>query len=244
MAIIHGKHPPMKPVAIFRHSVTEGPGYFARYLDAHRIPWSMLKVDAGDAVPGDPDSWSGLVFMGGPMSVNDDLPWVEEELALIRLAVERGVPTLGHCLGGQLMAKALGGSVSRGPVKEIGWGEVTVPGTAEARRWFGDLHEFLAFHWHGETFTIPEAAECILKNGWCGNQAFAMGPHLGMQCHVEMTTELIRAWCADWGSEVRGKASPSVQTPEQMEQDIEARVKALNAVAARLYDRWIEGLRH
>ena len=234
----------MKPVAIFRHSVTEGPGYFARYLDAHRIPWRLLKVDAGDAVPSDPDSWSGLVFMGGPMSVNDDLPWVEEELALIRLAVERDVPTLGHCLGGQLMAKALGGSVSRSPVKEIGWGEVAVADTPVARSWFGETRGFLGFHWHGETFSIPPGAEPIAATRWCPNQAFALGKHLGMQCHVEMTTELIRAWCADWETELRGKASPSVQTPAQMEQDIEARVRALNAVAARLYDRWIEGLRH
>jgi len=233
----------MKPVAIFRHSVTEGPGYFATYLDARRIPWRLLRIDAGDAVPRDPGEWSGLVLLGGPMSVNDDLPWIVGELALIRRAVETGVPVLGHCLGGQLMAKALGGAVSRNPVREIGWGLVAVPGTADARRWFGDLREFLAFHWHGETFTIPEAAACILENAWCANQAFAVGPHLGMQCHVEMTTELIRAWCADWASEIRGKASPSVQTPEQMEQDIEARVRALNAVADRLYERWIEGLR-
>jgi GMP synthase-like glutamine amidotransferase len=233
----------MKPVAIFRHSVTEGPGYFATYLDERRIPWRLLKIDAGEGVPGDPGAWSGLVFMGGPMSVNDALPWVGEELALIRRAVEAGVPTLGHCLGGQLMAKALGGTVSRNPVKDIGWGMVVAEDNATARRWLGDVREFLAFHWHGETFTIPPGAEPIGASRWCRNQAFAMGAHLGMQCHVEMTTELIRAWCADWGNEVRGKAGPSIQTPEQMEQDIEARVRALNALAARLYDRWAEGLK-
>jgi GMP synthase-like glutamine amidotransferase len=232
----------MKPVAIFRHSVTEGPGYFATYLDARRIPWHLLKVDAGDAVPGDPGAWSGLVFMGGPMSVNDDLPWVRDELALIRSAVAAGVPTLGHCLGGQLMAKALGGTVSRNPVKEIGWGRVTVHDTGTAQRWFGGFRGFLAFHWHGETFTIPPGAEPIAASPWCTAQAFAMGLHLGMQCHVEMTAELIRAWCRDWGNEVRGMAGPSIQTPEQMEQDIVARVQSLNAVADALYDRWIEGL--
>ena len=233
----------MKPVAIFRHSATEGPGYFATYLDARRIPWRLLAIDEGDAVPVDAAAYAGLVFMGGPMSVNDDLTWARDELALIRSAVASGVPTLGHCLGGQLIAKALGGTVSRNPVKEIGWGPVTVSAGAEARRWFGDLHEFLAFHWHGETFTIPSGAEPIATSPWCANQAFAMGLHLGMQCHVEMTPALIRAWCRDWGNEVRGMAGPSIQTPEQMEQDIEARVRALNAVADRLYERWIEGLK-
>jgi GMP synthase-like glutamine amidotransferase len=233
----------MKPIAILRHSKTEGPGYLAAYLDARRIPWRLLKIDAGDPVPADPAAWAGLVFMGGPMSVNDDLPWVGDELALVRRAVAADVPTLGHCLGGQLIAKALGGTVSRNPVKEIGWGTVTVREAAAAQRWFGEVRDFLAFHWHGETFTIPQGAVLLAASPWCANQVFAMGRHLGLQCHVEMTTELIRAWCDDWGNEVRGMAGPSIQTPEQMEQDIEARVRALNAVADGLYDRWIEGLK-
>lgn len=232
----------MKPLAIIRHSATEGPGYFAEYLDARAIPWQLLTIDAGEPVPVDPHVWAGLVFMGGPMSVNDDLPWVGRELSLIRRAVAAGVPTLGHCLGGQLISKALGGKVERNPVKEIGWGPVTVVAGAEARRWFGEVRGFLAFHWHGETFALPDGATRILESPWCSNQAFALGPHLGLQCHVEMSTELIRAWCKDWEGELRGKSGPSIQTPEQMEQDVEARVRALNVVADRLYDRWIEGL--
>src|SRR5687768_6482321 len=109
----------MKPVAIFRHSSTEGPGYLSAYLDEKEIPWQLIRIDAGDAVPGDPRQYAGLVFMGGPMSVNDDLPWIPHSLELIRAAVAANVPCLGHCLGGQLMAKALGGIVSRSPVKEI-----------------------------------------------------------------------------------------------------------------------------
>jgi len=73
----------VKPVAIFRHSPTEGPGYFATFLDAHRIPWRLVKVDAGEPVPASPRDFSGLAFMGGPMSVSDDLPWIREVLALI-----------------------------------------------------------------------------------------------------------------------------------------------------------------
>ena len=235
----------MKPVAIFRHSVTEGPGYFATYLERCRIPWTLVKIDAGDAVPEDPSAWSGLVFMGGPMSVNDELPWVAEQLALVVRAVDSGVPVLGHCLGGQLIAKALGGAVGPNPVKEIGWGEVTVAPGAVAQRWFGELSAFQAFHWHGETFPTPAGATCILASRWCATQAFALGPHLGLQCHVEMTPELIRAWCRDWEKEVASlaKLAPSVQTPAQMQEDLDARVRALNGVADRLYDRWVEGLR-
>jgi GMP synthase-like glutamine amidotransferase len=183
--------------------------------------------------------------MGGPMSVNDDLPWIPPVLALIRDAVAHDVPVIGHCLGGQLMAKALGAVVTPNPVKEIGWGEVEVLDDPLARHWLGDdLPSFLSFHWHGETFAIPQGATRIMASRWCANQAFAMGKHFGMQCHVEMTAELIRVWCRDWAREVAALAArtPSVQTPAEMEVDITERLRALNAVADRIYDRWISGL--
>src|SRR5689334_19649564 len=149
----------MQPVAIFRHWPTEGPGYFATYLDSADIPWQLVALDEGQAVPPRASDFSGIAFMGGPMSVNDDLPWIAGVLHLIRSAVSADVPVLGHCLGGQLMAKALGGSVRRNAVKEIGWGEVEVSDNSEARNWFGpDVTRFEAFHWHGETFTIPPGA--------------------------------------------------------------------------------------
>src|SRR5450759_1418979 len=87
----------MKPVAVFRHVPTEGPGYFATVLDRDHVPWRVIKVDAGEAVPADPRAFSGLAFMGGPMSVNDDLPWIAPVLRLIRDSVAAGVPVLGHC---------------------------------------------------------------------------------------------------------------------------------------------------
>ncbi|MCC7485454.1 MAG: type 1 glutamine amidotransferase [Burkholderiales bacterium] len=234
----------MKPVAIFRHAATEGPGYFATYLDRRGTPWRLIRVDEGEAVPGEPGAWSGLVFMGGPMSVNDDLPWIPRTLALIRAAVERDVPVLGHCLGGQLIAKAMGGEVTRNPVKEIGWGPVEVLPNRLASSWFGsDLAAFECFHWHGETFSIPAGATRVLESAHCRNQAFVQGPHMAMQCHVEMTPELIRAWCAEWEKEVASLAErmPSVQTAAQMTVNLEERTRALNAVADRIYARWVTG---
>jgi GMP synthase-like glutamine amidotransferase len=127
----------MKPIAIFRHSPTEGPGHLAAVLDRRHLPWELIPLDAGAAVPGGPDGFAGLVFMGGPMSVNDDLPWIPPVLQLIRQAVAADVPVLGHCLGGQLMSKALGGVVTANPVKEIGWGRVEVEENPVARAWFG-----------------------------------------------------------------------------------------------------------
>ncbi|MBS0586867.1 MAG: type 1 glutamine amidotransferase [Proteobacteria bacterium] len=233
----------MKPVAIFRHIPIEGPGYFATFLDNNHIPWRLIKIDAGEKLPASIDEFSGLVFMGGTMSVNDDLPWIKQELSLIRQAVAADVPVLGHCLGGQLMAKALGGTISANPVKEMGWGEVSVPDNAVAREWFGGLTGFNSFHWHGEAFSIPQDATCILSSPYCANQAFAMGMHLGMQCHVEMTERLVIDWCSVGAEELASLDEPSVQPLEEIEKDLPERVAALNAVAERLYKKWIVNLK-
>jgi hypothetical protein len=116
----------VQPIAIFRHAPAEGPGHFSEFLEGGNLPWRLIAIDAGDPLPASPEAFSGLVFMGGPMSVNDDLPWIPPVLELIRQAVATDIPVLGHCLGGQLIAKALGGEVGPNPVKEIGWGEVAV----------------------------------------------------------------------------------------------------------------------
>lgn len=233
----------MKPVAIFRHFPTEGPGYFATFLEARSIPWRLVRIDEGEAVPGDVRDFSGLVFMGGPMSVNDELPWIPPVLELIRRARQAEVPLLGHCLGGQLLANALGGRVTRNRVKEIGWGEVIVPANPVAQEWFDGLDRFPCFHWHGETFSLPPGSTLILSSPWCENQAFALGPHLGLQCHVEMTGEMVKTWCAAEEEGVRRNIGPSVQSPEAMQADLASRVQALNRVADRLYQRWIRGLK-
>jgi GMP synthase-like glutamine amidotransferase len=234
----------MKPVAIFRHAATEGPAYFATYLSAHGVPWRLIKIDEGEPVPRDASLFSGLGFMGGPMSVNDDLPWIPEVLDLIRAAVAADIPVVGHCLGGQLVAKAMGAAVTRHTVKEIGWGRVDAVDAGEAQRWLGDTTWFESFHWHGETFSIPGGATRILSSMHCANQAFVLGKHLAMQCHVEMTPELIGTWCQDWQRGVQSLAArmPSVQTPAEMMRAVEEKTRALNAVADRVYARWCAGL--
>jgi GMP synthase-like glutamine amidotransferase len=234
----------MRPVAIFRTSPSEGPGYFATYLERRSIAWEVVALDAGESVPPDPRRFSGLAFMGGPMSVNDELPWIAPALELIRDAVRKDVPVLGHCLGGQLMSRAFGGAVRANPVKEIGWGEVRVADNAVAREWLGEVREFISFHWHGETFSIPPGATRVLENAHCANQGFAVGIHFGMQCHVEMTQELIRTWLRSGEEEMKlGAKSPGVQRAADIERDMESRLEALQAVANRIYDRWTANLR-
>lgn len=180
--------------------------------------------------------------MGGPMSVNDDLPWIVPELTLIRQAVANNIPVLGHCLGGQLISKALGGVVSKNPVKEIGWGEISVADNPVAREWFGELSKFKSFHWHGEAFSLPNGATRVLSSPYCENQAFTLDMHLGMQCHVEMTEDMVKTWCQTGAEEIAGSSGPAVQSVEAILIDLASRVSALNQVANRLYTKWISGL--
>lgn len=235
----------MDPVLIFRHAPIEGPGYFATFLDRHGIPWKLVRIDAGDAVPDSLNGVSGVCLMGGPMSVNDDLPWIPPVLARIREAVAAGIPVIGHCLGGQLMAKALGGTVGANPVKEIGWGEVRVTDADAARPWLGDPPTPLqAFHWHGETFSIPPGATRILESAHCPNQAFVLDDrHIAMQCHVEMTPELVTSWCEHGAAEIAASDSPGVQAPEAIRADLGERTAQLHRLADKIYSRWIQGLR-
>lgn len=233
----------MRPIAVFRHATSEGPGHFATYVEGLGLPWRLIAIDADEPVPSEPSAYAGLVFMGGPMSVNDDLPWIPAVLHLIQQAVAQDIPVLGHCLGGQLMAKALGGTVTRNSVKEIGWGMVRRVASPAADRWLGEITEFQAFHWHGETFSIPAGATRILESAFCANQGFVLGKHLALQCHVEMTEAMIREWCAIGADEIAAADSTAVQTPDQILAATPALLAPLQSVAERLYTRWIEGLR-
>jgi GMP synthase-like glutamine amidotransferase len=232
----------MKPVAIFRSSPIEGPGYLSEFLEGQGIPWQLIRIDSGDEIPSSISPFSGLVFMGGPMSVNDDLPWIDPAIKLIRGADRAGLPVMGHCLGGQLMSKAFGGSVARSDTKEFGWGEVSRSDNNTAREWFGDRSVIDVFHWHGEFFTLPEGAVHLLSSRYCQNQAFSMGKHLAMQFHIEMTQEMVMIWSEMGSGEVVDGVGPPVQSSQAMRMDLVKRVSTLNRIAQGVYQKWISGL--
>ncbi len=234
----------MREIVIFRHAAHEGPGYLADYLDRRGLPWRLVRVDRRESPPDSLAGVSGLVLMGGPMSANDRLPWIPPLLHLIRQAVDQDIPVLGHCLGGQLMARALGGRVTRNRLKEIGWLPVETVANAEARRWVNGLApRFEVFHWHGETFSeLPPGAVPILKSRGCRHQAFVLGKHLGFQCHIEMTPDLVRSWAHTGAGEI-ATTTRTVQSESQMRVNLVARTQRLNRVADVFYDRWVQGLK-
>lgn len=232
-----------KSIAIFRFFPIEGPGYFATFLDQHAVPWQLIKLDEGNAIPDSLTDYGGLVLMGGPMSVHDHLPWIAPVLRLIKQAIASDIPVLGNCLGGQLLATALGGQVSSNPIKELGWGWVEAADSPIARDWLGDIAGFETFHWHGETFSLPQGATHLLSSRYCANQAFVSGKHLGLQCHLEMTPAMVETWCHANAQELKmNQDSPAVQTADEMQRNLHQRVSALQAVADQLYQKWISGL--
>jgi GMP synthase-like glutamine amidotransferase len=235
----------MKPVIIFRFLDREGAGFLGDFLTVQNIPWILHEIDLGKPAPSSILAYSGMVLMGGPMSVNDDLPWIAPMLALVRESVGNDIPVLGHCLGGQLMSKALGATITQNSIKEIGWGEVMVSNNQAAKNWFGNIQTFNAFHWHGETFALPQGSIHLLASPYCQNQAWSIGRHLAFQTHIEMTVEMVQKWCEEGADElVESADSIAVQQAAQMQETLPVHVFFLNKVANQVYTQWIQGLKH
>ena len=233
----------MKPVIIFRFLAHEGPGYLGDFFDSQNITWQLIKVDEGEPIPPSILAYCGMVLMGGPMSVNDDLPWLAPLLDLIREAHANDIALLGHCLGGQLMSKALGARITKNSVKEIGWGEVTVSDSDVAKNWFDQIETFNAFHWHGETFNLPQGASHLLASAHCQNQAWSIGKHLAFQTHIEMTVEMVQKWCEEGVEELKQSAeSVAVQQADAMQENLPVHIFFLQKVAKQVYSQWIKGL--
>lgn len=234
----------MRPVAIFRFSPGDEPGRFAHWLDAHARPWRLVSLHDGEPVPEDARAFAGIGMMGGPMSVNDMLPWIGPMERLIREAVDARVPVIGHCLGGQLLAKSLGATVGRARTTEIGWIDVDVVDSPAAREWFGGRGRFTMFEWHYEAFTLPPGAVRVLTNAFNENQAYVVDDrHVGFQGHPEMTAEIARSWIALSSHELPARSSASMQAASDILAKLEANVAKLNAVADDAYARWAVNLR-
>ena len=234
----------MPPVAVFRFSPTEGPGHFADWLDARALPWRLFALDQGVALPADSRAFAGIGMMGGPMAAYDALPWVAPMSDLLRDAVAQQVPVIGHCLGGQLLAQALGARVDRAPRPEIGWFDVDVDAAPSAREWFGGRDRFTTFQWHYDGFALPDGAQRVLTGAAHANQAFVVDErHIGLQCHIEMTSALVESWLGSGADELPDASSGTVQSAAAIRAVSGVRLPALQDVAAAVYARWAKGLR-
>ncbi|MGD8590876.1 MAG: type 1 glutamine amidotransferase [Chromatiales bacterium] len=233
----------MKPIRIFRHIACEGPGYLGEFFDRQEIAWELVCIDVQRPVPMQVDDISGLVFMGASVGVNDPLPWVEQELRLIRNAHESGVPMMGICFGGQLISKALGGVVTRGEGMEIGWHPLYRLNMHQHQDWLDGLPvEFETFHWHADTFSMPPGSQPLLMSECYKNQGFVLGDILGMQFHLEMTEEMVEAWIERYGSDLQLE-SCCIQSAKSIKQDLAGRIMRLHQISDVIYGNWLARVR-
>lgn len=234
----------MKPVLIVRHEHWIEAGRIGETLDREGLPRQLCAIDRGDAVPTEPDDYAGLVFLGGTMSVNDGFSWIDAEVALIRRAIEREVPVLGHCLGSQLCALALDTAVHEMPAKEIGWHRIRRTPGAAAGEWLGSgPDECDILIWHHDAFDLPPGTESLYSSDYCPDQAFAIGSLVATAAHVEVTADLLRRWIDIYGHDL-DPVSETVQPPEQILIDVGHRVAAMQRnVTDPIYRCWLRHVR-
>ena len=228
-------------VLILQTLSSDGPGYLGEWLHSKRIPFDVRDTGAGQDFPPSIAGYRALALLGGEMSANDDLPSLRRAERLVLEAMDADVPVIGHCLGGQLMARALGARVLDSPAPEIGWQTMQVADTPAAQAWFGALRERTVFHWHHESFELPRGAERLASTAACPHQAFALGRHLAMQFHVELDAHKLAAWSAAPGpGHARLQAEfASVQGAAAMRAQAAEALAPQQRFADRLYRRWL-----
>lgn len=231
---------------VFQHIPCEHPGTLKGLMVTRRIAWDTVELDAGHPIP-PLDRYDALLVFGGPMNVDEETryPWLTEELHAIRDAALRGLPYLGFCLGAQLLAKALGGVVTKAPEPEVGVTSVTLNDAAQDDVLLTRLGPKIpVFQWHGDTFTLPPGSVHLAASGVCRNQAFRYGrAAFGFQFHVEVTPAMV----AEWGQvpEYR-KALEALRGPGAMDwllRATHANAKALEAVCATMFERFLDLVR-
>ncbi len=235
----------MKPVLVLQHLSSDGPAYLGTWLRREGVPFEVRNSEAGEAYPEHMGGHGALAILGGEMSANDPLPSLRRAELLILDAMARGLPVIGHCLGGQLMARALGARVGPSQAPEIGWHAMRLQPGETARAWFGDAPAPTVFQWHEEAFELPAGAVPLADSPACACQAFALGPHLAMQFHVEVDAEKLRRWAALDSPQFRAlqQRHTSVQRGEAMCAALSRWLPLQQALADRVYARWLMPLR-
>jgi GMP synthase-like glutamine amidotransferase len=228
------------PVLVLQHLNADGPAFLGQWLDRSGLRWTACNSEAGQEFPSRIACYSALAILGGEMSANDDLPSLRQAERLFLQAVEAGIPTLGHCLGGQLMARALGARVFAASSPEIGWQSITVHDSEAACSWFGAAGARTVFQWHYEAFELPAGAESLATSTHCPQQAFAIGPHLAMQFHIEVDADKPLRWSQEESPRyLAAQRFGSVQSGAQIRASIAHELAAHQVLADRIYRRWL-----
>lgn len=239
----------MKPLRIFHHQACEPPAYLCSYLEYRGLPFEVVCIHEKQSVPDTLDDISGLIFMGGQGSVNDDKDWITRELALIRQADSQNIPILGVCFGAQLISKSLGASVHPAESMEIGWhavnavsakADIEKAGVPNNNRWLAGLPtDFCAFQWHAHTFIVPTGATRLWRSHCCEQQGFVRGRVLAMQFHLEVTADSIMTLSRQYAVDL-SHTSACVQSAAQITNNLLERTEKLHQVADQVYECWLK----
>ncbi|MEM9284104.1 MAG: type 1 glutamine amidotransferase [Verrucomicrobiota bacterium] len=227
-------------IACLQNHPAEGPAEIGAWALRHEIDLVVFRSFAGE-FPSLED-YERLVVMGGPMSVHDAASdsHIAEAIRVVGdfLTAER--PTLGICLGAQMMAMASGGKVIPGPQKEIGWLPISVcPGTrSKAMQAIPDKTP--VFHWHGEQITSPPQSEVLASTEACEVQAFQLRPgQVGLQFHLEVSEESINEMIKQFSDEL-SESGPFIQTAEVILEKNPVHVHQLSPILESFLTRWLE----
>ncbi|MBE0532471.1 MAG: glutamine amidotransferase [Rhodospirillales bacterium] len=232
----------MKRALAIRHVAFEDLGSLGPVLEKRGFGVAYADAPAADFADLDAMETDLLVVLGGPIGVYDtaDYPFLEPEIALIARRLAAGRPTLGICLGCQLMARALGARVFPSGLKEIGWAPVRLT-EAGRQSCLAPLAETdaVVLHWHGDTFDLPAGATHLAATEACSNQAFSLGIHaLALQFHLEATATGLESWYVGHTAEIA--ATPGV-TVGALRTDSQRFAAGLATRAAGIFGRWLDG---
>ncbi len=215
---------------MIQHVACEGPGLLEEVLRYKGWELDIRCMDTlGVTLPEALYDYQALIILGGPMGANDEktFPYLATVQGLIRIAAKEHKPTVGICLGAQLIAKALGADVRPNPVKEIGWCQLQVLAEGAINPMFKAMpNSFAVFQWHGDTFSLPAGAVLLAQADSCKNQAFVWEKHIwAMQFHLEVTTAMIAQWSEFYENELANFAGPGAA--KILIRNTEARWKAM-----------------
>ena len=230
----------LKPIRIFTHVASEHPGYLCEYLDQREIYYEKTNINQINPVLKQVNDVSGLIFLGSPVSVNDPLPWITEELALIRSAAQADIPVLGICFGGQLISKALGGEVHSAKMMQIGWHQTVLTDYAKAQfKSNNSQNNFYAFEWHGDEFLPPKGAVPMFNGGCIKNQGFLYKSCLALQFHPEITKVMVHEWLKRYEYCLK-KTNKCIQSKAQILENIDEHLVQQRLVANQIFDWWLK----
>lgn len=230
----------MPEVLILQHVAPEPPGTIGAACRELGHTLRTVRVHEGDPVPSELGEAAALVVMGGPMGVydTDAYPHLNDEIRLIEEALRRERPVLGVCLGSQLLAATLGAEVRSGGTKEIGWHEVTLTEAAgEDTLWSNVDDQFMAYHWHGDVFDLPEGGVCLARSEQTECQAFRYGEcAYGILFHMEVTPHIVDGMTEAFADELQAEGLSG----EIIQKGAEAHLSDLQTVGHQVFRQWVD----